>query len=173
MTAPEVGVGPDPDPTPTATPWQEYLAAAQSLDAVVRECSTNAATSANAATAAPAMAELARARERLDQQRARLVGEAARAGLPPPWLVPTPAEQAAVQARVAAGPAAPALHECHRLLDLADAHLTPPPVSPGYAPAVASGRQWWPPPVWLLVAVPLGAATLAVCALILLLSVLR
>lgn len=169
MTVSELGVGPDPDPTPTATPWQEYLAAAQSLDAVVREC---AATGA----ADPAVAELDRLRERLDQQRNRLVGEAVRAGLPAPMLAPTDAEQAAAQARLAAVPGpAPALTECHRLLDLADAHLTSPPVSPPVPLAVAAApaRGWWPPPVWLLVAVPLGGATLLVCAFTLLLAILR
>lgn len=60
-----LNVTPDPDPTPTATPWQEYLAAAQSLDAVVREAASEAA-----ATAQAVRDDLARLQAELDRRQA-------------------------------------------------------------------------------------------------------
>lgn len=116
-----LNVTPDPDPTPTATPWQEYLAAAQSLDAVVREAASEAA-----ATAQAVRDDLARLQAELDRQRAALLAAAAAAGLPAPPLLPGPAEQAAAEERLpSADPAtvAEALRHCERLIAAADAHL--------------------------------------------------
>jgi hypothetical protein len=198
MTLPEVGIGPDPDATPTATPWQEYLAAAQSLDAVLREAV--ASTAARPRVAAATQADLAQVRSRLEQQRARLVGEAVRAGLPAPPLVPTPAEQSAADAQVAGDPAAAAtaLGHCRQLLDAADAVLPAGPLPAGPLPAgplpagpVAPGpvngpvpvvpvpparppsNPWWPPPLWLMIVVPVGAAGLLLCVLGLVLYLMR
>lgn len=200
---------PDPDPTPTATPWQEYLAAAQSLDAVVREAAAEAA-----ATTRSVREELARLQAELDRQRAQLLASAAAAGLPAPPLLPGPAEQAAAEQRVSPDPAtiAEALRHSERLIAVADAHLgvappatgplppvppapagmpatgpvpmppapgPPVPPAPPLAPPVTSAppvppapaRTWWPPPVWLLVAVPLGSATLLLCVVSLIVAV--
>ena len=127
----------DPDPTPTTTPWQEYQAAAQSLDAVRREAA--AAAAADAAAIAAARTELAALRERLGMQQARLFDAADRAGLPRPDLAPSPAEVAAVATALAAGPAAAldAVRHGRRQLDLADAELAGQAVAPA---AAAGGR---------------------------------
>jgi hypothetical protein len=147
----------DPDPTPTASPWEEYLAAAQSLDAVRRE----AAAAATAATHAvsSARAALAQVTARLEAQRARLTGIAVQAKLPAPPLVPTPDEQAA--AGLVDPPTVPAaLAECQRLIDQADAELATP-----------VRRFRWP--LWLLIVAPLGVATVLLCTLVLVLTALR
>jgi hypothetical protein len=113
----------DPDPTPTTTPWQEYQAAAQNLDAVRREAAATAAADTAAVTAA--RAELAALRERLGVQQARIFDAADRAGLPRPEVTPSPEEVTAVGAALAAGPAAAleALQNGRHQLDLADAEL--------------------------------------------------
>ena len=137
MTAVEL----DPDPTPTATPWQEYLAAAQGLDAVRRTIADEAAEVTR--TVSSARAELARTRARLASQRQRLVAQAVQAGVPVPPLDPTPAEQAWARAAVTNGPAGvfATLRHSHALLDAADAQSAQPP-----------DEGWWPPNTWLIVA---------------------
>lgn len=129
MTRPETDL--DPDPTPTATPWEEYLAAAQALDAVRQEAADAAAAVTRAASTA--RAELAQLSARLAEQQSRLAAEAARRGLATPALAPTAAEQAEADATVAGDPAAvpAALHHCQRLIEAADAEL-------------AGRRGWWP-----------------------------
>lgn len=146
----------DPDPTPTATAWQEYLAAAQSLDAVRREAA--AADAAATRVASSARAELAQLTARLEQQRTQLTGAATRTGVPPPRLAPTSAE---VVAAAGAGPAA--LERCRQLVEAADREL------PG-----GGSRGGWPPPRWLLGgAVPLGIAVVLACVALVLLFALR
>jgi hypothetical protein len=154
----------DPDPTPTATPWDEYVAAAQSLDAVRRDAATAAAAATLAASAT--RAELAQVSTQLELQRARLTGEAMRAGLPTPPLTPSPAEQAAADAALGGDPAAvpEALRRCQQQLDAAEAALV--------APATGE-RGWWPPPVWVWIVAGLGAAAALACAIPLLLILLR
>lgn len=163
----------DPDPTPTATPWEEYLAAAQSLDAVRRDAAATAAEATYAVSAA--RAELDQLRSRLQVQRARLTGEAVRAGLAAPQLLPTPAEQAAATAVVGGDPAAvpAALHQCRELVAACDAQLAGAAApGPGVVPAAGERRSWWPP--GSLVAVTLlSAVTLLGCSGLVLLYLLR
>jgi hypothetical protein len=129
----------DPDPTPTATPWEEYLAAAQSLDAVRRDSPAAGVGAPDAPhPAAAARAELAQLAARLELQRAQLTGEAVRAGVTAPRLTLSPTEQARAGATVGVGPAAvsEALGRCQRLIDSATAELTAPP-QPRPTPAPA------------------------------------
>ncbi|QSB14530.1 hypothetical protein JQS43_24130 [Natronosporangium hydrolyticum] len=120
----------DPDPTPTATPWEEYLAAAQSLDAIRRDAANAPADPSYALSAA--RAELDQVRRRIELQRARLVGEAVRAGLPAPQLLPAPAEQAAAAMTIGHDPLSllPVLRHSHGLLDACDAQLNAAPPLP-------------------------------------------
>lgn len=182
---PTVGSGPDLDPTPVATPWQEYLAAAQALDAVLREAAVEAeaATRANSAN----LAELAQMRSLLDGQRARLVGAAVRAGLPAPELMPTPPEQAEAYAQVGGDPAAArdALRHARQLAGQVDAQLTGvgyatgeyatigSPVAPPHPANPRPANPYWPPPLWLAVTVPLTAAAMLVCGLTIFLFIVR
>ena len=100
--------------------WEEYLAAAQRLDAVRR----------GAATAAGEQAEAVQdAREELTSVRARLVPQQARLramGVPEPELVPAPAEVAAASRAMAAGPAAvlAGLRQARGTADVADVMVT-------------------------------------------------
>jgi hypothetical protein len=134
------GTGPgadqgDPDPTPTATPWQEYFAAAQSLDAVRREAAAEAAALTRAASTA--RAELAAVSADLARQRAAL----AQLGVAPQQLAPGPAEQGAATATVTGDLAAvvpEALRQCRQLVEAADAQLT------GAPPDRSRRRWWWP-----------------------------
>jgi hypothetical protein len=66
--------------------WDEYLAAAQRLDAVRRDAATAAAARTTAVQNAGQ--ELAMVRQRLTLQRARLSDLATRAGMPAPLLTP-------------------------------------------------------------------------------------
>lgn len=131
----------DPDPTPTAGPWEEYLAATQSLDAVRRDAAAAAAEATYVTSAA--RAELEQLRKRLEVQRARLTGEAVRAGLSAPQLLPTPPERAAADGLVGGdAAAAPALlRQCRALLDTGDVQLAvPPPLDHrGWRPAGSLG----------------------------------
>ena len=68
------------------TAWDDYLAAAQRLDAVRRDAA--AATAARTAATQAAGQELATVRQRLALQAARLADLAARAGMAPPVLTP-------------------------------------------------------------------------------------
>jgi hypothetical protein len=154
---------PDPDPTPTASPWVEYLAAAQSLDAVRRDAANAAAAATLAASAA--RAELAQVSTQLELQRARLMGAATQAGLPAAPLTPSPAEQATADAILAGDPASvpDALRRCQRLLETADAELVD---------STTDDRGWWPPPLWVWIVGALGAAAALACAIPLLLILL-
>jgi hypothetical protein len=117
--------------------WEEYLAAAQRLDAVRR----------SAATAAGEQAEAVQdAREELTAVRARLVPQQARLramGVPAPELVPAPAEVAEAGLAMAAGPAAvlAGLRQARGTADVADVMVTATRL-----PASASGptgrRSW-------------------------------
>lgn len=141
----------DPDPTPTATPWEEYVAAAQSLDAMRREAA--AADTAAVAEARAARTALAAVSEQLGQQRARLTARAAGAGVAVPPLEPSAAERAAVAATAAGDPAA-AVRQSQRLIASADAEL-------------AGTRGWWPlGRGWLRGGLLVGALLGAVAALL-------
>ena len=147
--------GAGPRSHPTATPWQEYLAAAQGLDAVHRAIAREAAAAVHQVSSA--RAELARTRARLGAQRQRLVAEALRAGVPVPPLDPTPDDQAWARSVVVDGPeAAPAvLRQSHALIDAADAQLV--------EAANGGGRSG----VWLVVGIAAAIATvLLLCALV-------
>jgi hypothetical protein len=150
----------DPGPAPAATSWEDYLAAARSLDLVRRDAAAAAATATYATSSA--RAELARTSARLERQAARLGAEAVRAGIALPNLVPSGAERAEALAAVAGGrPAVPeALRRCHELIDAAEAELD-------RAPPAGTGR--WPPARWLVLAatatVVLVGAVLAVLLL--------
>lgn len=109
---------------PEATPqWRDYLAAAQSLDAVRREAATGAAAATR--TASAARAELGRLRTHLARQHAELAGRAAHSGRRRPRLTASPAERAAAGALAGADLAAAreALERCGELLRRADARL--------------------------------------------------
>jgi hypothetical protein len=98
--------------------WDDYLAAAQRLDAARRDAASAVAAQTTAAQAA--QQELAMVRQRLTLQRARLVDLAARAGMPVPPLgpdapVPDPPDPAAAGALLRA-----AVNE----LDTADAAVS-------------------------------------------------
>lgn len=143
----QADVDPDPDPTPTATPWEEYLAAAQSLDAIRRDApAAGAGAPAAPHPAAAGRAELAQLAAQLELQRAQLTGEAVRAGVTAPRLTPSPAEQARASATVGVDPAAAteALHRCQRLIESATAALTAPPRPRPTPPPVPVSA---PPPV--------------------------
>jgi hypothetical protein len=144
----------DPDPTPTATPWQEYLAAAQGLDAVRRTIASEAAAATRRVSSA--RAELARTRARLAAQRQRLVARAMQAGVPVPALDPSSAEQAWARATVADGPEAvcATLRHSHALMDAADAQLAEP-----------SGEGRWPSTAWLVAGAVAAVTILLVCVL--------
>lgn len=80
--------------------WDEYVAAAQRLDAVRRGAAATVAERAGATQAA--QGELAAVRERLRAEHARLV----QAGVPAEQLAPQPEEVAAAAAALSAGPLA-------------------------------------------------------------------
>ncbi|MEV4635826.1 hypothetical protein AB0J80_00600 [Actinoplanes sp. NPDC049548] len=130
-------------------PWDDYLAAAQRLDAVRRAAS--AAAGEQAATLQAAQQELASVRARLAPQRSRLVSDL---GVPEAQLIPQPAEQALAAQAVAGGPAAilAALRQARATADAADAGMLGP--GPG-APLRPWARN-------LLVYGPFAAAVLIV-----------
>jgi hypothetical protein len=156
----------DPDPTPTTTPWQEYLSAARSLDAVRREATAHVAAAGGSADApaAAAQADLDRLRSRLLQQRATVTGAAVHARLPAPQLLPTASEQLEAQNLVPDSTTVPAaLLRATALADAADAALHTPP---------APERGWWPPPRWVQVTVLSLAAVVVTCLAVVLWLVL-
>jgi hypothetical protein len=144
----------DPDPAPITSPWQEYLAAAQSLDAVRRELAGAAAAAAEPVSAT--RAELAQLGQRLEQQRAQLTGLAVRAGLAAPQVTPGPPEQAAVAPDT--DPPQAALPRCRQLLDRCDAELS----------AAARAGRGSRPRSRLLVAALAGSVAALACLLVLL-----
>ncbi|MFI7596761.1 hypothetical protein [Actinoplanes sp. NPDC049681] len=129
-------------------PWDDYLAAAQQLDAVRRAAS--AAAGEQAVTLQAAQQELASVRARLAPQRSRLVSDL---GVPEAQLIPQPAEQALATQAVAGGPAAvlAALRQARATADAADAGM----LGPGTAPLRPWARN-------LLVYGPFAAAVLIV-----------
>ncbi|GAB1643503.1 hypothetical protein [Krasilnikovia sp. MM14-A1259] len=133
----------------TPGPWDEYLAAAQRLDAVRRAAST--AAGKQAATVQAAQQELSGVRARMAPQHARLVQEL---GVPEVDLAPQAADQVLAAQAVAGGPAAvlEALRQARVTADAADAALLGPgPPAP-----------WRPWARNLLVYGPFAAAVLLV-----------
>lgn len=136
--------------------WEDYLAAAQRLDAVRR----------GAATAAGEQAEAVQdAREELTAVRARLVPQQARLralGVPEPELVPAPAEVAAASRAMAAGPAAvlAGLRQARGTADVADVMVTA-----SRLPSVATGPGR-APRTWVHALVVYGPFALAVLVLL-------
>lgn len=112
--------------------WQQYLAAAQELDALRR--AQHSAAAAATRTLSTARAQLAAARQQVDAQRHALTDEADRRGVRPPSLVPTEREQAAAFATAASPEAVPAaLQRCQDLIATADAALA----------RARTRRPWW------------------------------
>lgn len=150
----------DPDPTPTRTPWQEYLTAAQGLDAVRRAIADEAAAATR--TISSARAELARARARLDAQRQQLIVEAVCEGVPMPPLEPSSAERSWGRATVTSGAAGAlaALGHAHTLIDAADAYLLGAEPPDGAPPP-----PQWPTPPWVIVAAVGGFVLVLLCGL--------
>jgi len=110
-----------------AADWQEYLAAARSLDSVRREATGAMAAATRVASAA--RADVARVRARLDRQHAELAHRAGRGrwrGGRPVRLVASAAERAAATRLVGGDPAAvaEALRQCRNLLRAADEQLS-------------------------------------------------
>jgi hypothetical protein len=107
-----------------AADWQEYLAAARSLDSVRREATGAMAAATRVASAA--RADVARVRARLDRQHAELARRARRRGGRPVRLVASAAERAAAARLVGGDPAAvaEALRQCRNLLRAADEQLS-------------------------------------------------
>jgi len=134
---------------PAPGPWDDYLAAAQRLDAVRRAAST--AAGEQQATAAAARQELAAVRARLAPQHARMIRDF---GVPEGDLTPRPAELEAATRAVAGGPGAAlaALRRARATADAADAAI----IGPGPA------RPWRPWARNLLVYGPFAAAVLIV-----------
>ena len=121
------------------TAWEEYLAAAQRLDAVRR--SAAAVTAEHTAVLNAAHEDLMAVRGRQAIQQARLLDTARQAGAPPPVLTPQPDDLAAAQAALGPAPTPHAirasLHAARATFDAADAVLsglaeagTAPPRSP-------------------------------------------
>ncbi|MEU4239084.1 hypothetical protein [Actinoplanes sp. NPDC026619] len=113
---------------PAPGPWAEYLAAAQSLDAVRRAAS--AAASEQQAATTVARQELEAVRARLVPQQLRMVRDF---GVPDGELIPRQAEREAAARAVAGGPAAVvvALQQARVTADAADNTIIgPAPASP-------------------------------------------
>lgn len=109
--------------------WEDYLAAAQRLDAARRDAATLAAE--RSAVAKAGRAELAGARQRLSAQRARLLDLATRLGVPAPRVAVDATEVAGARAALAGtgapnpGAAAVALLRANRsTIDTVDAELS-------------------------------------------------
>ena len=114
-------------PTPPAPgPWDDYLAAAQRLDAVRR--ATSAPTTEHQATVTAARQELSAVRARLGAQQTRLAHDL---GVPVGGLRPRPTDLDVAAQTVSGGPAAAlaALQQARRTAEAGDALLveaTPP-----------------------------------------------
>jgi uncharacterized membrane protein len=122
------------DPT---VPWQQYLTAVRTLQAVRDELAAAAAADTRAASSA--RAELAAVHARLEHQRARLSGDGVR-------LRDDPPEPSEVESLTAGGPTAvhAALHECQSLLADIDAVL-----GSRARRARRVRKRWWRPGRWL------------------------
>jgi hypothetical protein len=134
----------------TTEAWDEYLAAAQRLDAVRRAASV--ASNEQAATVQAAQQELAGVRARLAPQRARLVQDL---GVPEMSLTPQAGERVLALQAVASGPVAvlAALRQARGTADAADAAM----LGPG-----PRTTQWRPWARNLLIYGPFAAAVLIV-----------
>jgi hypothetical protein len=130
------------------TPWEEYVAAARTLDAVRRAAAGVVAE--HTAGLKAAREDLTGVRARLAIQQARLLDTARQAGAAPPVLAPQPADIAAAQAALGAAPTPRAvrgsLHAARATLDTADAVLSGlaevaagPPRSPSSRNALVYG----------------------------------
>lgn len=104
-------------------PWQDYLNAAQRLDAVRREAAEVVA--AEAAALRAAREELPAVRARIALQQQRLSEIAASGGGSPPALIPTQADAAAANRQVNGGPAVvlAALRQARSTVEVADAAI--------------------------------------------------
>ncbi|WP_117211347.1 hypothetical protein [Allorhizocola rhizosphaerae] len=104
--------------------WTEYLAAAHRLDSVRREAASAVAAEAEAVGAA--RSELPTVQARLAIQAGRLLESALQAGVAPPTLVPSPAEQHIAEHAVQGGPhvVLTALRQARSEVDVADAALS-------------------------------------------------
>jgi hypothetical protein len=133
------------------SPWADYLAAAQRLDAVRR--AANTAAGEQQATVAAARQELAGVRARLAPQHARMIRDF---GVPEGELAPQPAELAQAAQGLAGGPATvlAALRQARATADAADATII------GGGPGVV--RPWRPWARNLLVYGPFAATVLVV-----------
>jgi hypothetical protein len=114
---------PQQAPPPAPGPWDDYLAAAQRLDAIRRHAS--AAVGEQQAALTAARQELASVRARLAPQQARLIRDF---GVPESELSPGPTELDAAAHAMAGGPAAvlAALQQARRTADAADAAIIGP-----------------------------------------------
>lgn len=135
-------------PMPAPGPWDDYLTAAQQLDALRRAANSAAGEQQAAATAA---------QQELSAVRAQLVTQAdllTRLGVPEADLRPQPADAEVARHAVAGGPAAAlsALQQAHRTADTADALVT------GSQPT----RRWRPWARNLLIYGPFAATVLIV-----------
>ena len=139
-------------PETVPSPWADYLAAAQRLDAVRRAASTAAGEQQAGVTAA--QQELAGVRARLAPQHARMIRDF---GVPEQELAPQPTELAQAAQGLTGGPAIvlAALRQARATADAADATI----VGSG-GPAVP--RPWRPWARNLLVYGPFAATVLVV-----------
>lgn len=110
--------------------WQEYLEAAERLDAVRREAAAGVAAEQSAVRAA--REELPPIRARLALQQQRMAEMATVSGRPMPVLVPSPAETASAERAVTGGPAVvlAALRQAMSTVDVADGALAQAPTRP-------------------------------------------
>jgi hypothetical protein len=108
------------------TPWDEYVAAAQRLDAVRRAAA--AVVAEHTAAVQAVRDDLAGGRARLAIQHARLLDTARQAGARPPVLAPQPGELAEARAALGGAPTPHALraslHAARVRFDTADAVLS-------------------------------------------------
>lgn len=103
--------------------WDEYVSAAQRLDAVRRSAAVAMAEQANVVRTA--REELTGVRGRLTLQRARFADVASRLSLRLPALAPTPSEvDAAISAEAGPSGVLAVLHQARSTLDSADAELS-------------------------------------------------
>ncbi len=104
--------------------WTEYLTAAHRLDSVRREAASAAAAEAEAISVA--RSELPTIQARLAIQAGRLLESTLQAGIAPPTLVPTPAEQHLAEHAVRGGPhvVLTALRQARSEVDVGDAALS-------------------------------------------------
>ena len=134
---------------PAPGPWDDYLAAAQRLDAVRR--GAGAVSGEHQAAVTAARQELAAVRARLGVQEARLTRDL---GVPVTELRPLPADLEVATQAVMGGPAGAlaGLQQARRTAETADALLTGP----------VGARQWRPWARNLLVYGPYAAVVLLV-----------